>query len=335
MFCKNCGKKIRENNKWCPYCGANLSEQKETDKKMVIQKESEVEKEEENPEVVEAEERDKYSGKIEVGYQKEDSEASRTGSNNFEWNGPKEGSSKFFSLWISLLSIIVICTIFGSFIEGISSPETIKILEKLLSFTSIEQTDHNELDNYKFHYNDDWYLQYNTQVEVVRISSDETFNCFAEIFGTDSYGNDGSFCYDFTKNSIRVYMDYETTDEHVSIVEYYRDSKEYAVYTGEGKYSASSEFEDALNTGGFPAITTNAINSFQNDLEIHGLSMEDVASLNYESIMGNIHKAEAEVEKKGKAETKINKTQETEKAELMSSKAEQPKRKYFNTILKI
>lgn len=39
MFCKNCGKEIEENVKFCPYCGTQITIESHSDEKIVDTKE--------------------------------------------------------------------------------------------------------------------------------------------------------------------------------------------------------------------------------------------------------------------------------------------------------
>lgn len=173
-------------------------------------------------------------------------------------------------------AVVLILVLFLSD-NGKEAKETV---EKLAQFTEIESDE----VGVQFHYGDIWYLDYTDENEVVRFTSSEAYNCLAECCGTDSFGNDGTFCYDLDDDKIMVYMDYETEDGTISILIYERDSKKYIVHSDGERYNASTELEEYLDGAGFPAMLSDGIDAFAADLREHDLTIEEVSNLNEKKV---------------------------------------------------
>lgn len=188
----------------------------------------------------------------------------------------KKGIVSKILFFAGAVVVVLILVLFLSD-NGKEAKETVK---KLAQFTEIESDE----VGVRFHYADIWYLDYTTENEVVRLTSSEAYDCLAEYCGTDSFGNDGTFCYDFDDNKIMVYMDYETAEGNISILIYERDSEKYSLLSDGEHYNSSSELKEYLDRAGFPAMMSDAIEAFEADLREHGLTMEEVSHLNYKKV---------------------------------------------------
>jgi len=180
-------------------------------------------------------------------------------------------------LWFA--GAVVVLLLLVSFLAD-NGKEAKETVEKLAQFTEIESDE----VKVRFCYDGIWYLDYTTENEVVRLTSSEAYDCLAECCGTDSFGNDGTFCYDLDDNKIIVYMDYDTAEGNISILIYERDSEKYSLLLDGEHCDSSSELEKYLDGAGFPAIMSDAIEAFEADLREHDLTMEEVMHLDYKKV---------------------------------------------------
>ena len=110
MFCKNCGKEIKGNEKFCPYCGQAVDEKRETGKR--------------------ADEKDKNIKKQDDIAEKKQEQT--------KLNGKKRKSKKWIFI-IPVLVIIIGAIVFFGVVNGDSvKKETVK---KLLQATDLYETD--------------------------------------------------------------------------------------------------------------------------------------------------------------------------------------------------
>lgn len=143
MFCGHCGKEIKETDNWCPYCGANLSEQREANEEGTT---LEVVKEETGNEahkVADVKAQGVDSGDNKSENQKTIAQETCTGVGDLDWYRPKikKEPLKILSFWKILLLSILTCGIYELYVlhcfakdmnvlckgDGKESPNFIKV----------------------------------------------------------------------------------------------------------------------------------------------------------------------------------------------------------------
>lgn len=115
MFCGHCGKEVKETDNWCPYCGANLSEQREANEEGTTQEVVKGETANETLKVADVKVQGVDSGENKSEDQKTIAQETCTGTGELDWYRPKieKETLKILNFWKILLLSIVTCGIYG------------------------------------------------------------------------------------------------------------------------------------------------------------------------------------------------------------------------------
>lgn len=163
-------------------------------------------------------------------------------------------------------------------------PETTdsdKIIGKLLQFTSAYQNE----SGYVFDYNGIWDITYADVNEFIKCQNYAVYDCLSDFLGATSFGNYGEFTYDLDEKEFRIYVDYETIDGNLSIINYDIGKDKLTVMVDGERYTASDEMEEYINTSGIIDSMKKTIEEIQSVLKSNGLTLEQIASLKYKDIV--------------------------------------------------
>lgn len=228
MFCMNCGKEIKGNDKFCPYCGGALKQNEANQPLNVTDK--------------------------------------------------KKNKNSIFKKWWFWVGIIAVI-IFAFALIGKDSNKN-EVIEKLQKFTTVEKTD----NIYYFNFDSNWSIKYTDVNEAVDFEERKVYDCFAEYFGVTSFDNEGNFTYDLDENEIRMYVDYESAEGSISIINYSIDDDKFSVMKDANKYNAADDFVEYIKKYGLVETMQRDIAEFENILKDNGLSIEQITDLKYKDI---------------------------------------------------
>lgn len=249
MFCSKCGKELQGGWSACPYCGEALAP-------------LELKKSISNPENI----------------------------NSIYSNIETKRKHKFPLFLIILVPVAVIIMLFLCLLifkeqdSGLSEQE---ILDKLSTFTTL----YKEEDNDRYFFIDkeeQWAIGYVEVNEFVIFENDVVVECFKEAFGDNYFDEDSMTCdgfsYDIDKNEARIYVDVDTNDGHLSIVNYSFDDKEYVLNMDGGKYETTNEFDEFMKSHNLVENMQADIDAFKKVLKEHGLLLGDLLNVKYKTI---------------------------------------------------
>ena len=251
MFCRKCGKEVQEDWTICPNCGNPINQN--TTSSMSEHK---------------------------------------TPQNTMTSGKKKEKKKKpIGKIIIALFAIIVIGRIFagmsggndsdnGDASDNMDSKETI---EKLKKFTTMTK----DGDVYIFSNGENWEIHYTTGNEFVVITEPEVLDCFSLAFNSSEIGNSGTFTYDLDENEARMYFDYdsEADDKKISTINYDIENNQYTALADGERYDISEDLQNHLDEYKLSDIIKKDVESFKEDLENQGLTINDVERLTYDDIV--------------------------------------------------
>ena len=167
MFCKYCGKEIKESEKFCPNCGKNV-------------------KSEEN----------------EMTNNQNASGSSYDYANNITTKGQKTKSKKK-RIFIIVIAVVVVLGTFVAVRLMKANKEAQNTINTLCQFTDEIKSD----DSYSFNYKHMWEITYVEDNEFVSFYDADAGYYVASALGGSDIENDGTFTYDFSDNDFRIYLD--------------------------------------------------------------------------------------------------------------------------------
>lgn len=253
MFCKNCGKEIKGNEKFCPYCGQAVDEIRETEKRVDI----------DNKNI-------KNQDDIE-GIKQE----------NTKVKGPKQKSKK--RIFIIPVLIVIIGAI-AVFLVGNGDSDKKKTVQKLLQATDLYETD----NSYVFNYKSEWEIVYTEENSFVKIPEQKISDCVEEAFEIIDAGNDDTFSYDFDTANLNMYFDAIVPDGNLSIITYDIENDEFTLNVDGRRYEPSDEFAEYLDSYELADILKEDVSVFEDALNQMELSVEQVGALSFSDIEKNI-----------------------------------------------
>lgn len=253
MFCKNCGKEIKGNEKFCPYCGQAVDEKRETGKR--------------------ADEKDKNIKKQDDIAEKKQEQT--------KLNGKKRKSKKWIFI-IPVLVIIIGAIVFFGVVNGDSDKkETVK---KLLQATDLYETD----ISYVFNYQGKWEIVYTEENSYAKIPEQKVSDCVEDAFEIADAGNDSTFGYDFDTGNLNMYFDAIVPDGNLSIITYNLENDEFTLNVDGDRYEPSDEFAEYLDSYELADTLKEDVSDFEDALSQMELSVEQVGALSFSDIEKNI-----------------------------------------------
>lgn len=247
MNCKNCGKLVEGNDKFCPYCGAKMIET-EGEKKTEVQQETKGE--------------EKMEEKIEEKTEKK--------------------SHLLRNVAIAAMALCAIgYAISGSKNKSNLSPQKTGIIEKLKENAPLQSIYFDQWDDtvYRFTNDDKWEVQYSEENVSVRITEPEIQECLSKRFGTDELENDGTFAYIFGKNQINIYLHTEISEGTLSIMMYDVGNDECTLMIDGEEYYASDDLKEYLDQYGLYETLLDDVEKFREDLSSMDLKFQDILLL--------------------------------------------------------
>ncbi len=266
MNCKNCGKLVEGNDKFCPYCGAKMIETEEEKKTEVQQETKGEEKMEEKIEEKNAVETEEKTGK------------------------------KPHLLRNVAIAAVALCAIgyavSGSKNKSNLSPQKTEIIEKLKENAPLQSTYFELWDGttYSFVNDDKWEIRYADETISVRIPEKEIQECLSNRFGTDELGNDGTFAYILGKNKINIYLDTEISEGTLTFIGYDVGEDEYTLTIDGEDYYASDDLKEYLDQYGLYETLLDDVEKFREDLSSMDLKFQDILLLDATDIAKYLEK---------------------------------------------
>lgn len=176
------------------------------------------------------------------------------------------------NLWIVAGIVAVVILVIMVLPEGTDSDE---VIGKLLQFTSAYQNE----NGYVFDYNGMWKIGYVEINEFIVCQNYAVYDCLSD------FGNDGEFTYDLDEKEFRIYVDYESVDGNLSIINYDISGDKLTVMVDGERYEASDELEEYINTCGIIDSMKRSMEEIQSVLKNNGLTLEQLANLKYKDII--------------------------------------------------
>lgn len=253
MFCKNCGKEIKGNEKFCPHCGQAVEAKSEKEKTVDVN-----EKNIKNQDDI-------------AGIKQEQTNL----------KGQKRKSKK----WIFIIPVLVI--IIGAIavffiVNGDSDKK--EIVQKLLRATDLYETD----NSYVFNYQGEWEIVYTEENSFAKIPEQQVSACVEEAFEIIDAGNDSTFSYDFDTGNLNMYFDAIIPDGNLSIITYNLENDEFTLNVDGERYEPSDEFAEYLDSYKLADTLQEDISVFEDTLKGLELSVEEVSALSFSDIEKNV-----------------------------------------------
>ena len=259
MNCKNCGKLVEGNDKFCPYCGAKMIETEEEKK---TEDQREMKGEEQMEEKIEEKTEEKNAVETE------------------EKTGKK--SHLLRNVAIAAVALCAIgYAVSGSKNKSNLSPQKTEIIEKLKENAPLQSTYFELWDGttYSFVNDDKWEVRYSEENVSVRITEPEIQECLSDGFGTEKLGNDGTFAYIFSEDQINIYLDTEITEGNLTIIMYDIGLEKCTLMIDGEEYYASDELKEYLDQYGLYETLQEDIDQFRDDLSSMDLTVQDILLL--------------------------------------------------------
>ena len=245
MFCKYCGKEIKESEKFCPNCGKNV-------------------KSEEN----------------EMTNNQNASGSSYDYANNITTKGQKTKSKKK-RIFIIVIAVVVVLGTFVAVRLMKANKEAQNTINTLCQFTDEIKSD----DSYSFNYKHMWEITYVEDNEFVSFYDADAGYYVASALGGSDIENDGTFTYDFSDNDFRIYLDYETPSGELTIINYSVDDDEFTLMIDGERRNTTKEFDQKLRENGLiEDIFYDDLDKFEQSLQEKGLLLGDVSSVSYDDV---------------------------------------------------
>lgn len=245
MFCKYCGKEIKESEKFCPNCGKNV-------------------KSEEN----------------EMTNNQNASGSSYDYANNITTKGQKTKSKKK-RIFIIVIAVVVVLGTFVAVRLMKANKEAQNTINTLCQFTDEIKSD----DSYSFNYKHMWEITYVEDNEFVSFYDADAGYYVASALGGSDIENDGTFTYDFSDNDFRIYLDYETPSGELTIINYSVDDDEFTLMIDGERRNPTKEFDQKLRENGLiEDIFYDDLDKFEQSLQEKGLLLGDVSSVSYDDV---------------------------------------------------
>lgn len=199
----------------------------------------------------------------------------------------KRSRRKRNPLWIiaALVAFAIVIWMFIPSGEALKEKEQ-EVIEKLQTFTISYEEDEKV---YFADQEEKWILTYNEVNEFVSFKNDTVIGILEEVFGTNPY-SEGSvsemgFIYDISDDEARVYLDVDIEEGHLSTISYNIGEQEYTLSVDGEHWTATDEFVELMDSYGLPKIMENDVNYFNAVLEEHGIEMNSLLDVNYETLM--------------------------------------------------
>lgn len=249
MFCKNCGKEIKENEKFCPHCGQAVQEKHETQKKGDVN--------------------DKNIKKR----------------NDIDGNEILKGQKRKSKKWIFIIPVlIIIIGVIAVLLIVNGDSDKKETIQKLLQDTDLYKTD----NSYVFNYQGEWEIIYTEENAFVKIPEKQVSDCVEEAFEIVDAGNDDTFGYDFDTGNLNMYFDAIIPDGNLSIITYNLESDEFTLNIDGERYEPTDEFAEYLDSYKLADTLKEDISAFEDTLNQMELSVEQISNLSFSDLDKNI-----------------------------------------------
>lgn len=252
MFCKNCGREMKDSEKFCPNCGQAVEGKRETGKK--------------------AEVNDKNINKQD--------DIKEIKQENTKIKGQKRKSKKWIFI-IPVLIIIIGAIVVFLVVNGDSDKK--ETVQKLLQATDLYKTD----NSYIFNYQGKWEIVYTEENSFAKIPEQEVSDCVEDAFEIIDAGNDSTFSYDFDTGNLNMYFDAIVPDGNLSIITYNLENDEFTLNVDGERYEPSDEFAEYLDSYELADTLKEDVSVFKDELSQMELSVEQVGALSLSDIEKN------------------------------------------------
>ena len=252
MFCKNCGREMKDSEKFCPNCGQAVEGKRETGKK--------------------AEVNDKNINKQD--------DIKEIKQENTKIKGQKRKSKKWIFI-IPVLIIIIGAIVVFLVVNGDSDKK--ETVQKLLQATDLYKTD----NSYVFNYQGKWEIVYTEENSFAKIPEQEVSDCVEDAFEIIDAGNDSTFGYDFDTGNLNMYFDAIVPDGNLSIITYNLENDEFTLNVDGERYEPSDEFAEYLDSYELADTLKEDVSVFKDELSQMELSVEQVGALSLSDIEKN------------------------------------------------
>ena len=131
---------------------------------------------------------------------------------------------------------------------------------------------------------DDWELIYRDTKKWVEFYDDAIYYCLAYALDVDQFDNGGKFIYDFSENECNVDVWYQDDESKLDVINYSFDTDELTLMVDGEEYEPSETFEQNLRDSGLIEIFEDDLDVFKRQLEDNGTSFDEISNLSYKKI---------------------------------------------------
>lgn len=183
--------------------------------------------------------------------------------------------------WFLGAAAVILLFIVGSILLGSNNSATI---EKLSEFTYVEKLD----DQCNFTFGDFWRLVYTEENAFVEFNDPDILDYLAYALGTYDLENTGEFSYDLDENEARIYLNCESQDGTLTIINYNLEDSEVTLMIDGEQWEPTDEFENLLYTSGLLDTIREDVDALEYTLNQYDLELEDIADISYRKVEKSI-----------------------------------------------
>lgn len=250
MYCKNCGKEIDDNAKFCPDCGTPAAggiKEPETQAKVP---EARIEEPE-------------------------------TGTEELDKSSPEQRKNKKKTGIVVVGMLVVVAAVIAAAVLILSGGSGQETIQKLSGFTTLYKSD----PGYSFDFSGEWELHYTEENEAVRIAVPDALSYLAETFGVSDLGDDGTCSYNPDSGNINIYCEgVETEDGNLSSITYNVNDDAFTFIIGGDRYEPVGEFAEAFDESLVSDSLLARVQYFEGILLEYDLTVDDVMGISYDDV---------------------------------------------------
>ena len=181
---------------------------------------------------------------------------------------------------IGCVVAFILLGIIGCIIDNTPGTNYTSTINQLKSITTVTA----DSDSYHFKNGNYWTITYSDVNEFAKIHESLITQSLSDWFGTKNLGCDSSFTYDFSENTIRIYLNYTSYEGTLSIINYDISNDEFILNANGDRYTASRDFESYLRRCGILQLIKSDIEAFKTDLSNNGLSYDKIKNIKYSDV---------------------------------------------------
>ncbi len=193
---------------------------------------------------------------------------------------PKKNHKKLIIILGCVIALIAILSIIGYFVDDSANNDYTDTINKLKSITTVTADN----DSYQFKNGNYWTIKYTDSNEFAQIHEALIADSLSDWFGTKNLGCDSTFAYDFSENTIRIYLNYTDYQGTLSIINYDISNDEFTLNFNGDHYTASDDFEAYLRRCGIIKLLKADIDDFKLDLSNNGISYDKIKNIKYNNV---------------------------------------------------